>query len=782
MTPQFKEECKNSANCNRLGKVFYDTDKEISYDNTLASLEFVEDCYVNGSVLGTVNTKGLTVNTIGKEDLYNKDIDAKIGVKYGDSSEEYINIGKYTVDKPNDQETANLGQYKAYDYLDKLNEDYACNITDWADITVADIYEDLCEQSGLIPETLDFDNSDIPVTGDIFEEGYKRKDVLSDIAELAGSYVDIDKDTNVVKLKRLETNVEKTVTGNNDIYIEDALNHSIYDMKIDGNAKQTTTTGKQMLQMCPEVHETNGITFTKNEDGSIIINGTATNTAFCNINGSYTDTELNRRFQLKKDSYYTLYLKNQVNGLYMGVRTSSVSGAILNTQNQELKAQQYTGEDDDTGLAFLNVATGTTLKNLVVYPMIAEGQFSELEWEEYTGGEPSPSPDYKQAITTLNGDIKIVQIGQNAYNIANRKNPDGYPEISVDENDWVTIDNTTPTRHYVNFFTSNLKLKTDTDYAIVLEVKEASGDGKFILMSDDQDRGQFEETIMFEDIGEMGNNSVQVYIKKSKSSFEKSADGLRSFIETSNGQSNFITFRISVVEDTSITPETFVYKSYESNEYTIDLQDNELVKLTDDIKDEITIDKNGNVSLSKRIGKVVLNGTENWIFNESGTNYIRFTLFNNQENNKKYVASDYFVSSSIDEAVTDSADANRICAVSNQRLLIKLVNDNVMNLDDFKAWLSENNVTVYYELAEPTKSNLNQLTNFKTYAGVNHFFLETNLATSFEIKYVQDLQKVISKQQEEIDELKTLLSSTATSALLLDNYESDLINEIESEV
>ena len=157
-------------------------------------------------------------------------------------------------------------------------------------------------------------------------------------------------------------------------------------------------------------------------------------------------------------------------------------------------------------------------------------------------------------------------------------------------------------------------------------------------------------------------------------------------------------------------------------------------------------------------------------------------LINNQENNKKYVASDYFVSSSIDEAVTDSADANRICAVSNQRLLIKLVNDNVMNLDDFKAWLSENNVTVYYELAEPTKSNLNQLTNFKTYAGVNHFFLETNLATSFEIKYVQDLQKVISKQQEEIDELKTLLSSTATSALLLDNYESDLINEIESEV
>ena len=577
-------------------------------------------------------------------------------------------------------------------------------------------------------------------------------------------------------IEDLDNIVSKNIASGESISIDDALAYKIFGAKVDGNASQITTTGKQMLQMCPEVHETNGITFTKNEDGSIIINGTATNTAFCNINGSYTDTELNRRFRLKKDSYYTLYLKNQLNGLYMGVRTSSVSGAILNTQNQELKAQQYTGEDDDTGLAFLNVATGTTLKNLVVYPMIAEGQFSELEWEEYTGGEPSPSPDYKQAITTLNSDIKIVQIGQNAYNIANRKNPDGYPEISVDENDWVTIDNTTPTRHYVNFFTSNLKLKTDTDYAIVLEVKEASGDGKFILMSDDQDRGQFEETIMFEDIGEMGNNSVQVYIKKSKSSFEKSADGLRSFIETSNGQSNFITFRISVVEDTSITPETFVYKSYESNEYTIDLQDNELAKLTDVMKDDIVIDKIGNATLNKRVGKTVLNGTESWFLSNAGT-YQVFGLTKNDVA-KNNLLSDTFIYYKQVNLIKDRVGITN----DNTEQRIYISNGISSTVEEFKAWLSENNVTVYYELLEHQTTNIGTFTNFKTFEGINSFFLETNIGTNFEIKYAQDLQKVISKQQAEINELKTLLSSTATSALLLDNYESDLINEIESEV
>ena len=576
-------------------------------------------------------------------------------------------------------------------------------------------------------------------------------------------------------IEDLDNIVSKKVVSGESIYIDDALEYKVFDCKIDGNAKQTTTTGKQMLQMCPEVHETNGITFTKNEDGSIIINGTATNTAFCNINGSYTDTELNRRFQLKKDSYYTLYLKNQVNGLYMGVRTSSVSGAILNTQNQELKAQQYTGEDDDTGLAFLNVATGTTLKNLVVYPMIAEGQFSELEWEEYTGGEPSPNPDYPQEISIVFDEIKIVQTGKNLFDkngdfaYGNNNNltslqEDGTIKTTANFSNQRSSGQLISVDKNTNYIVSGILVESQSPNNSVIEILNENNTR--IYMFEISNSANYKFSFMFNSA-----DNEKIWISLNARDFNLSAGVYAIFDKIQ-------------IEEGSVATE---YGEYKSNEYTINLQDNELVKLTDDIKDEITIDKNGNVSLSKRIGKVVLNGTENWIFNESGTNYIRFTLFindliNNQENNKKYVASDYFVSSSIDEAVTDSADANRICAVSNQRLLIKLVNDNVMNLDDFKAWLSENNVTVYYELAEPTTTSLAQLTNFKTFEGINHFFLEANISTNFEVTYAQDLQKVISKQQAEINELKTLLSSTATSALLLDNYESDLINEIESEV
>lgn len=213
MTDRFKEKCNESANCDRLGKIIYE-ENEIRYDGNLASLELVEDCYVNGTIIGTTNTKGITINTIGSETLYEKEIQAQIGIKYGDTDEEYINMGKYTIDKPSATETSNLGQYKGYDYLDKLNADYKCSYTDFDSITVADILQDLCNQCGLEIASLEFENSDFPVSGNIFEN-YKCKDVLSDILELASSFGTIDKETNKLTFKQLGKESVVTLTKDN---------------------------------------------------------------------------------------------------------------------------------------------------------------------------------------------------------------------------------------------------------------------------------------------------------------------------------------------------------------------------------------------------------------------------------------------------------------------------------------------------------------------------------------------------------------------------------------
>ena len=567
-------------------------------------------------------------------------------------------------------------------------------------------------------------------------------------------------------IEELDNIVSKSTANGESIYVDDALKYKIFDAKIDGNAKQTTTTGKNYFN----AYAINNTAISVENDGQTIAidvvtsgNG-ATSThktlaELCpNLNvGDQVVLRFNRSLGDTHNAF--IYLGNPIDDVWIKGYSKTITEEMLGCEVM-LYGNRY--------------IDGETEQCIITDFTIMKSSETDTTFEPFTNNEPSPNPDYPQDITVIKDSIKIKQTGKNLYKPLRGNFSQAGVSVTIDDRNVVTL-NGEMTGNLIELdLYANVPIQANKYYK--LSAYKIGGTGSYASIHSRL---------------KVGNNTTWSWISSRLNAKSSTEDGsLNNMIIFVNQKTTFNNYQlvVQVEEVENASSSATDYEEYNSNEYTIDLQDNELVKLTDDIKDEITIDKNGNVSLSKRIGKVVLNGTENWIFNESGTNYIRFTLFindliNNQENNKKYVASDYFVSSSIDEAVTDSTDANRICAVSNQRLLIKLVNDNVMNLDDFKAWLSENNVTCYYQLPNVSETiNLGQLTNFKTYEGVNHFFLEANIATNFEIRYAQDLKKVISKQQAEIDELKTLLSSTTTSALLLDNYASDLVSEIESEV
>ena len=541
---------------------------------------------------------------------------------------------------------------------------------------------------------------------------------------------------------------------------------------VDGNAEQTTTTGKNLYKPTETDFLKNGVNVTI-EENVITLNGEMiTGVAEFNV-GADVEIEANQYYKL---SYHVLGGTGKMSHIHSELKVGDKKTWGWLSSRQVAKSSSEAGILDKMIIYCDEKTTFNNYQIVIQVEKVDSEDSPATDYEPYTGGETSPNPDYPQEIETITNSVKIVQTGKNLFD----KNGDF---THGNNNNLTTLQEDGTIKTTANFSNQRssgqlISVDKNTNYTVSGILVEAQSPNNTVIEI-------------------LNENNTRIYMFEISNSANykfsfmfNSADNEKIWISLNARDFNLsasvyaIFDKIQIEEGTVSTD----YEEYQSNEHTINLQSNELVKLADDIKDEITIDKNGNVSLSKRIGKVVLNGTENWIFNESGTNYIRFTLFindliNNQENNKKYVASDYFVSSSIDEAVTDSADANRICAVSNQRLLIKLVNDNVMNLDDFKAWLSENNVTCYYQLLNVSETiNLGQLTNFKTYEGVNHFFLEANIATNFEIRYAQDLKKVISKQQAEIDELKTLLSSTTTSALLLDNYASDLVSEIESEV
>ena len=200
----FINECKNRANANRLGQIVVDgIDTPISQSNNLQSFEIDSGCYVDGNIIGSVYAKCLKASFIADQNnLVDKSIQAQIGVKYADLNNEYINMGKYTVERPNNEITAQYSQITAYDSLyTNLDSKYVCNI-DYSkgNITLKDLYADVCTNLVLTPKSLEFINSTIPISDNPFTNGETNRTVLQTIAKISCSFVDIDNDTNEIDL------------------------------------------------------------------------------------------------------------------------------------------------------------------------------------------------------------------------------------------------------------------------------------------------------------------------------------------------------------------------------------------------------------------------------------------------------------------------------------------------------------------------------------------------------------------------------------------------------
>lgn len=112
------------------------------------------------------------------------------------------------------------------------------------------------------------------------------------------------------------------------------------------------------------------------------------------------------------------------------------------------------------------------------------------------------------------------------------------------------------------------------------------------------------------------------------------------------------------------------------------------------------------------------------------------------------------------------------------------------SLSEFKTYLQNQYeegtpVIVYYKLAEPINLELTdeqkavakELTNARTYKNVTNITTDSKAILSLD--YVKDQETQNQKMQNEIDEIKQLLSTTQTSALLLDNLQKEVESEVE---
>lgn len=121
------------------------------------------------------------------------------------------------------------------------------------------------------------------------------------------------------------------------------------------------------------------------------------------------------------------------------------------------------------------------------------------------------------------------------------------------------------------------------------------------------------------------------------------------------------------------------------------------------------------------------------------------------------------------------------------RVLVSRLTEN--SVEGLKAYLKSQYdagtpVVVYYQLATPTrikftdeqKAVAKELNNARTYKNVTNITTDSKAILSLD--YVKDQETQNQKMQNEIDEIKQLLSTTQTSALLLDNMQTDIESEV----
>lgn len=187
--------------------------------------------------------------------------------------------------------------------------------------------------------------------------------------------------------------------------------------------------------------------------------------------------------------------------------------------------------------------------------------------------------------------------------------------------------------------------------------------------------------------------------------------------------------------------------------------------------------------------KKIWNGTENWTVDSQNTNdtYISFKtqiddMISLNSQNTQLIAdkiiNEYGGIALNKEHLWVYGIYIEVC-VKKERL-------ETLDATGFNKLLAQNNINIFYKLATPTELDLTeaqikaleQLNKLRFYEGVNNILTTEDIALLQAI-YPVNLKNVNNKMQEEIDEIKELLSTTQTSAMLLDNLEQDLIKEVE---
>lgn len=552
------------------------------------------------------------------------------------------------------------------------------------------------------------------------------------------------------------------------IHLEDSSMSELQELEIEGVCQQNTTSGKQLFKDIP-TQTKRGVTLTNNNDGTYTLNGTATETTSFYVLVNYTA------------GTYSLSLNNDINlppNCYTQLETSNGQKKVTFTSDSK-----RTFECDNINALSVVIANSTTINNLKFAPMLELGaKFNPVE--KYTGGEPSPNPDYPQEIKTIEDNLVLTSCGKNLFN---RNDNKAFLLNLVPDNAGLTLSGTTESTSTNYIKTLIIRCKPNTTYTI-----SKLADATFYVYD-------------CKDYPYVGYQMRAIFNNKTDSATYTctTADDARyllvKFYNTwANEQYTYEEEVANIwVEE---APSQTTFEEYISSQITANIPEGEFIgKINDTNKDKLSVQYNNedgkyHLILDKIIGKITLDGVHN-IFDykhptlsSDSKGFYRFKLpgksVSHPSGELGTALANYFIEVSGAAHIAFANNSYGIWWERNTEFSYIILEKT--SLSEANNWLSTHNTEVYYVLAESYTIDLGPIEMPLTYNEITNIFTDSDLLPKINATYYRNFKKTVQNLQVNNDTLKNELASIESRLSALENANASVVDdtpvEEESEV
>lgn len=513
------------------------------------------------------------------------------------------------------------------------------------------------------------------------------------------------------------------------VTVEDSGDSAANGLTIHGKSTQVVTTGAQLLNIDTVVQ---GMVDTNT--GDLSVGPVFVSTDYIPVEaGNYfvSGTNINVNFNVAAafDENKTVLPDD-----YINIRANG--GLMLVPENVKYVRVRFISDNGTSG-------TITPEQLAEKKPMLNRGT-AALPWEPYTGGAPSPSPDYPQEITSVgdSGSVEVVSTGENLY--AGGDIQDITQELSkkisvpcpgaplIIKAVFVPVSGEPNSYANIEYYDSeNNRLGIN---GVITEIGTQNTD------------------FVYHAKGLHANNGVSVDMTDVKKI-------IFTFMLHSSGDGEYDAREIMVCTDRNESEAMF--SGYQSSTATFSTP-NGLPGIPVDsggnyidedgqqwICDEIET-KTG--AYIRRVGKITFDGSSDEVWNEYNEQGIVYIVLSDAMLYQNVICN-YFKSY---EFYPGDNYKDGVTLNTNNALCFYIVNmSSVSGSATWRTWLSTHNVTVLYPLATPVETPLSDAElisagGFRTFATVTNATTKDPVDPEITLEYAADLKTYIDKKLAEI--------------------------------